>query len=79
MLLETLACVFSPAIRDYALGHLEGVFAGGPQLQLLPHHYMWVLTSLVELRPAMETRLDSCLEFHVLLGKVSRRMDNYRE
>ncbi|GIL42637.1 hypothetical protein Vafri_581, partial [Volvox africanus] len=74
MLLETLSCVFSPAIRDCALNHLEGVFAGGLQLQLSPHHYIWVLKSLVSMRPAMEDRLESCLEFHVLLGKVVHQL-----
>ncbi|GIL73346.1 hypothetical protein Vretifemale_3533 [Volvox reticuliferus] len=74
MLLETLSCEFSPAIRDCALNHLEGVFAGGLQLQLPPQHYIWVLKSLVSLRPAMEYRLESCLEFHVLLAKVLHQL-----
>ena len=54
-----------------AAGGVLGLGGGVGGVGLLPPgHYMWVLRALVGLRPDMEARLESCLEFHCLLCKV---------
>lgn len=73
MLLETLSCPFSAALRDAALQQLEGLLVDGGGRGPHPRLHAWALRALVALRGELNRqphRLDSCLELYTLLCRV---------